>query len=93
METKLTAKPLTAVPVEKVTLNISEEFLTKKELAGRLKVSVRSCENWQRNNLFPFIKVNKIVRFYWPDVLKHLQANFRVNARGLLSPRPENPKL
>jgi excisionase family DNA binding protein len=56
-------------------------FLTKKELALRLKITTRTIENWQRRGVLPFVKVGKIVLFHWPDVLEHLKANFRVCRR------------
>ena len=59
-----------------------DEMLTKKELSVRLKITVRTVENWQRRGLLPFVKISKVVLFYWPDVVDHLKANFRVCRRG-----------
>lgn len=50
------------------------EFLTKRELAALLKVTVRTLETWLREGRLPFIKVSKSVRFHWPTVLAHLNA-------------------
>jgi hypothetical protein len=60
-----------------------DEFVTKKELAKRLSMAVRTVENWQRNGVLPFIKARKIVLFNWPEVVAHLQANHRVCRRAL----------
>jgi excisionase family DNA binding protein len=59
----------------------ADEMLTKKELAMRLKMTVRTVENWQRRGVLPFVKVGKIVLFHWPDVVAHLKSNFRVCRR------------
>jgi hypothetical protein len=61
-----------------------DEMLNKKELAGRLKMTVRSIENWQRRGVLPFIKSGKIVLFHWPDVVEHLKANFRVCRKTII---------
>ena len=50
------------------------EFLTKRELAALLKVTVRTLETWLREGRLPFIKVSKSVRFHWPTVLAHLNS-------------------
>ena len=66
--------------------NPSDVMLNKAELAARLKLTVRSIENWQRRGALPFVKVGKVVLFHWPDVVDHLITNFRVcrksNRRG-----------
>ena len=59
-----------------------DEFVTKKELAKRLSMAVRTVENWQRNGVLPFIKARKIVLFNWPEVVAHLRANHRVCRRA-----------
>ena len=56
----------------------SQEFLTKEELAKRLKKTVRTIENWQRKGILPFVKAGHSVLFNWPDVKAHLQGHFRV---------------
>ena len=74
-------EPQTAVEPAR---NASEEMLTKKELAARMKVTVRTIENWQRRGVLPFVKVQKVVLFQWTDVIEHLRANFRVCRRTLI---------
>ena len=51
-------------------------MLTKEELAAKLRVAVRTIENWQHCGYLPFIKVANVVMFYWPAVLAHLQTHF-----------------
>lgn len=64
-----------------------DEMLTKKELAAKLKVTVRTIENWQREGHLPFIKISTVVLFHWPEVLEHLQTHFKVCRRGAIRPR------
>ncbi len=64
-----------------------DEMLTKKELAAKLKVTLRTIENWQRAGHLPFIKVSSVVLFHWPEILEHLQTNFKVCRRGAIRPR------
>ena len=47
-------------------------MLTKEELAAKLKVSVRSIENWKHDGYLPFLKIANVVRFHWPTVLSQL---------------------
>jgi hypothetical protein len=47
----------------------SDVMLTKEELAEKLKVSVRSIENWKHDGYLPFLKIANVVRFHWPTVL------------------------
>jgi hypothetical protein len=47
-------------------------LLTKKELAHRLKKSVRSIENWMKLHYLPYIKIGHSVLFRWSDVTKAL---------------------
>ena len=57
---------------------LTGEVLTKKELAARLRIGIRTVERWQGRDYLPFIKVHKLVMFYWPDVVEGLRRNFGV---------------
>ena len=63
-----------------------DEVLTKEELAAKLKVAVRTIENWQHDGFLPFLKISNVVLFHWPTVLAHLLANFGVAPRGVVRP-------
>jgi hypothetical protein len=65
-----------------------DEMLTKAELAAKLKVIERTIENWQAAGYLPYLKISNVVLFYWPDVVEHLRANFKVCGRGVFTPRP-----
>ena len=55
-----------------------DDLLTQEEVAARLKVTVRTVARLQHDGVVPFILVGKTVRFYWPAVVSHLNANFTV---------------
>jgi excisionase family DNA binding protein len=38
------------------------QLLTIKDVADRLKVSVRTVQRWQEDNLIAFVKIGKVVR-------------------------------
>ena len=54
------------------------EFLSKHELARRLKRALRTVERWQRRRIIPYVKCGHAVMFNWADVVAHLQRNYRV---------------
>lgn len=64
-----------------------DEMLTKRELAAKLKVTVRTIENWQRAGWLPFIKISSVVLFDWAEVRENLHTNFKVCRRGVIRPR------
>jgi excisionase family DNA binding protein len=70
-----------ATPPQVAVAEWSDEFMTKKELAARLKVTERTVDNWRRRGVLPFVKVGKVVIFQWSDVVQQLKANFRVCRR------------
>jgi excisionase family DNA binding protein len=53
-------------------------LLTKRDLASRLQISIRTLDDWMRSGRVPFLKIGKSVRFRWDDVLEKLN-QFRVN--------------
>jgi excisionase family DNA binding protein len=63
---------------QKVVDRASDDLLTKRELARRLRLSLRTIDAWMRTKHLPYIKAGKTVRFRWEDVLSKLQT-FRVN--------------
>lgn len=65
-------------PERMESVHPSEAMLTKRELAERLKMTVRTVENWQRRGFLPYMKVGRMVLFHWPDVLEHLKSRFGV---------------
>ena len=56
----------------------SDALLTKRELAPKLKRSVRTVDMWMRQGKLSYLKLGKTVRFRWSDVLEKLNT-YRVN--------------
>ena len=56
----------------------NDDLLTQEEIAARLKVTVRTVARLQHDGVVPFILLGKAVRFNWPAVVSHLNANFTV---------------
>jgi predicted DNA-binding transcriptional regulator AlpA len=56
----------------------SDGLLNKRSLAVKLGISSRTVSAWMKAKRLPYVKLNKSVRFYWPDVLAKLQT-YRVN--------------
>lgn len=65
-----------------------DEFFTKKELAARLKVSVRTVEQWQHDGHIPYLRIDGVLLFHWPAVVKALTEKFTIRRSGQsVSPR------
>jgi len=58
--------------------HVSDDLLTKRQLAPKLQIAPRTLDLWMRKGRIPFLKVGKTVRFRLADVLEKLDA-FRVN--------------
>ena len=58
-------------------------LLTQQQAAENLQVDVRSLIRFQNDGTVPFIQLGKLVRFFWPGVLAHLNAHFTIiNRQG-----------
>ena len=42
-----------------------DEVLTHPELAGRLKKSVRTIQNWRKQGLIPYKRMGNSILFQW----------------------------
>jgi len=51
-------------------------FITKAELARRLRKTTRTVEIWMAKNYLPFLRIGRSVLFYWPAVQAHLHRQF-----------------
>lgn len=74
------------------------EWLTRRELAARLKKTPRTIDSYARKGFLPHIKVGRTIMFRWPDVEKYLIENFGVfrrkekrNSRSNLTGKPKAP--
>lgn len=58
-----------------------DEFLTRKEVAFRLKQNVRTVDKWHRRGTLPKIKIGRSVLYKWSDVQSHIINNHRLSRR------------
>jgi hypothetical protein len=58
------------------------ELLTRRELAKRLSLSMRSIDNLQRTRKISYIRLSpRCIRFHLPTVMKALRA-YQIKAAG-----------
>ena len=63
-------------------------FLTRHELAEALKVSVRTVDTMLAGGEIPHLRLHgNFIRFYLPDVVRHLTATALVSKRRWAGPR------
>jgi len=55
-----------------------KKYVTKKQLAEHLQVSLRTITNLQQIRAIPCIKLGKIVRFDLVDVTDTLKENYQI---------------
>ena len=55
-------------------IRLLEPLITKQELAPRLRLSLRSVDNWMKAGRIPFLKCGKAVRFRYSAVLEKLNS-------------------
>lgn len=65
---------------EEQVKSIRGDYLTKREAAQLLNVTVRTLCNWMKKRFLPFLKVGRTVRFRRCEIDRYLEENFRVNA-------------
>src|SRR5690349_6648377 len=54
-----------------------DEFLTKEEVAVRLKKKLRTVDSWMKRGILPYYKFGRSVAFKWSDVVTYADTNFR----------------
>jgi excisionase family DNA binding protein len=64
--------------VDGVVDGATDDLLIKREVAAKLRRSVRTIDAWMREGKLPYFKVGRTVRFRWSDVLKKL-SDYRIN--------------
>lgn len=58
--------------------SVAGEYLTKKEAANLLKVSVRTFESWLRRGFVGYLRIGRTIRLRRVDVEALLDEKFRV---------------
>ena len=59
-----------------------EPYLNKKEVAERLGIKPRTCDQWMAEGRLVFYKVGRSVRFRWSEIQAHLAQTARVCRRS-----------
>ena len=73
----------TTPATDTIPVPVSDDYLTKQQLARRLNVSTRTVDNLIARRAIPFVRLSgKIIRFPKVAVDEHIQRHFTVNARG-----------
>jgi excisionase family DNA binding protein len=63
-------------------------FLTREELAEALKISVRTVDTMVAGGEIPHLRLHgNFIRFYLPDVVRHLSATALISKRRWGGPR------
>lgn len=55
-----------------------EEYITKLEVAKRLKKKLRTIDNWMRRGILPYYKIGRSVAFKWTEIEEQLAKTCRV---------------
>lgn len=61
----------------------AEGFIDKREVARRLKKTVRCLDNWMRDGRVVYYRVGRSVLFKWSEIEAHLAQNYRVCRRNI----------
>jgi excisionase family DNA binding protein len=56
---------------------------TRKQLATRYAVSLRTIDEWMSRGWIPFLKVGKCIRFSLPDVDAAIRQRFEVKPKAV----------
>ena len=54
-----------------------DNYISKKEMAVRMKVTPRTIDAWMAKGLVPYRKIGRTVRFHWGEVGVHLKSRSR----------------
>ena len=60
-------------PVENHKRHVPERLIDDGEVAGLLGISKRTAITRRACGDIPFIKVGRLIRYHWPDVLEHIR--------------------
>src|SRR5690348_6356733 len=70
------------------------QFLTRRELAEVLKISVRTVDTMLAGGELPHLRIHgNFIRFYLPDVVQHLTATALVSKRRWAGPSRKTETL
>jgi excisionase family DNA binding protein len=59
-----------------------QPFLSKRQVSRRLKIRLRTLDDWMRRRLLPYYKLGRAVRFKWSEIELHFATTCRVCPRS-----------
>ncbi len=68
-----------AIQEPRSNILIPEKYLTKCEVATRLRKTTRTIDTWMSAGILPYMKIGRSVLFDWDDCQRHLDEYFRVS--------------
>ncbi|HUI90841.1 MAG TPA: helix-turn-helix domain-containing protein [Chitinivibrionales bacterium] len=51
---------------------VDGDFLTAPQLARKLNVSLKAIRKWSLSGRLMYVKMGRLVRYYWPEIEKRL---------------------
>ncbi len=72
-------KKLTQSNGEQPSPPAADSFLTKTEIAQRLRKTPRTIEHWTRAGMLPVLKIGRSCLYDWPQVQAALRDRFTFN--------------
>ena len=61
---------------------VGEDYLTKAEVAVRMRKPIGTIEDWMKGKKIPFYRIERAIRFRWSEVQVYFAAQCRVAAAG-----------
>ena len=61
---------------------VGEDYLTKAEVAVRMRKPIGTIEDWMKGKKIPFYRIERAIRFRWSEVQAYFAGQCRVAAVG-----------
>src|ERR1051326_3222656 len=69
----------------------ADEWLTRREVAARLKKTERTIDSYIRTGCLPAVRIGGSILLRWSDVERRLTNDFRIRPRPLTRARRHRP--
>jgi excisionase family DNA binding protein len=80
MSSGMTTQPHATREIEKPEGSFSC-WDTRRSLAQKLDVSLRTVDDWRERGLIPYLKIGGLIRFNFGDVMSTLRERYEVRAK------------
>ena len=71
-------KAIAEAQERKIAQQAWEPMLTKRQVAERFQIDVRTVTAWMKRGYLPYYGATHSIRFKWSEVQRHWEARFRV---------------